>query len=52
MNVDKSLRSGALLMSVNSDEKLGFGIDENGKSFLLILKLSIIIYLEWRPFKI
>ena len=31
MNVDKSLRSGALLMSVNSDEKLGFGIDENGK---------------------
>lgn len=31
MNVDKSLRSGALLMSVNANEKLGFGIDENGK---------------------
>lgn len=31
MNVDKSLRSGALLNSINAKEKLGFGIDENGK---------------------
>ncbi len=31
MNVDKSLRSGALLMSVNADEKLGFGLNDNGK---------------------
>jgi len=31
MNVDKSLRSGALAMQVNSKNKLGFGIDENGK---------------------
>jgi len=31
MNVDKSLRSGALLMSANANEKLGFGIDDNGK---------------------
>ncbi|HPN39210.1 MAG TPA: glycosyltransferase family 9 protein [Melioribacteraceae bacterium] len=33
MNVDKSLRSGALLMSVNANEKLGFGINENAKIF-------------------
>lgn len=31
MNVDKSQRSGAILMSVNAMQKLGFGIDENGK---------------------
>ncbi|MFH0733676.1 MAG: glycosyltransferase family 9 protein [bacterium] len=31
MNVDKSLRSGALIMSVKADNKLGFGIDFNGK---------------------
>ncbi|HSL88661.1 MAG TPA: glycosyltransferase family 9 protein [Ignavibacteriaceae bacterium] len=31
MNVDKSQRSGALLNAVNAKEKLGFGINENGK---------------------
>ena len=31
MNVDKSQRSGALLNTVNAIEKLGFGIDKNGK---------------------
>lgn len=31
MNVDKSSRSGALTMKLNAKEKLGFGIDENGK---------------------
>ncbi len=31
MNVDKSLRSGALITSVKADKKLGFGIDKNGK---------------------
>lgn len=31
LNVDKSSRSGALTMKLNSKEKLGFGIDENGK---------------------
>jgi ADP-heptose:LPS heptosyltransferase len=31
MNVDKSQRSGALLNAVNAKEKLGFGIDKNGK---------------------
>ncbi|NMB80303.1 MAG: glycosyltransferase family 9 protein [Ignavibacteria bacterium] len=31
MNVDKSSRSGALTMKLNSKEKLGFGINENNK---------------------
>ena len=31
MNVDKSQRSGALLNAVNAKEKLGFGINKNGK---------------------
>lgn len=31
MNVDKSQRSGALTMKLNSKEKLGFGINENNK---------------------
>lgn len=31
MNVDKSQRSGALLNLVRAKEKLGFGIDKNGK---------------------
>lgn len=31
MNVDKSMRSGALAMSVNADERLGFGINERGQ---------------------
>ncbi|GAB4297199.1 MAG: hypothetical protein Kow0098_21200 [Ignavibacteriaceae bacterium] len=31
MNVDKSLRSGALLNSVKANNKLGFGINEDGK---------------------
>lgn len=31
MNVDKSQRSAALLNSIKADEKLGFGLDENGK---------------------
>lgn len=31
MNVDKSVRSGALTMQVNAKEKLGFGINKNGK---------------------
>jgi len=31
MNVDKSLRSGALAMQVNSKNKLGFGINTSGK---------------------
>lgn len=31
MNVDKSLRSGALAMQVNAKNRLGFGINENGK---------------------
>jgi ADP-heptose:LPS heptosyltransferase len=31
MNVDKSKRSGALTMQVKAKEKLGFGINENGK---------------------
>lgn len=31
LNVDKSQRSGALLNAVNAKEKLGFGIDKNGK---------------------
>jgi heptosyltransferase-2 len=31
MNVDKSQRSCALLNSVNAENKLGFGLDENGK---------------------
>jgi hypothetical protein len=31
MNVDKSQRSGALLNAVNAKEKLGFGINNNGK---------------------
>lgn len=31
MNVDKSMRSGALTMQVNAKERLGFGINENGK---------------------
>jgi heptosyltransferase-2 len=31
MNVDKSLRSGALAMQVNSKYKLGFGINPSGK---------------------
>ncbi|MCF8239975.1 MAG: lipopolysaccharide heptosyltransferase family protein [Melioribacteraceae bacterium] len=31
MNVDKSQRSGALAMSVDADERLGFGINEDGK---------------------
>ncbi|MCK9279651.1 MAG: lipopolysaccharide heptosyltransferase family protein [Melioribacteraceae bacterium] len=31
LNVDKSQRSSALLMSMNSKEKLGFGLSENGK---------------------
>ena len=30
MNVDKSRRSGALVMELNAREKLGFGVDENG----------------------
>jgi ADP-heptose:LPS heptosyltransferase len=30
MNVDKSRRSGALVMELNAKEKLGFGLDENG----------------------
>jgi len=31
MNVDKSLRSGALTMKLNAKEKLGFGINANNK---------------------
>ncbi len=31
MNVDKSQRSGAILMSVDADHKLGFGINERGQ---------------------
>ncbi|GJQ63802.1 MAG: glycosyl transferase family 9 [Melioribacteraceae bacterium] len=31
MNVDKSQRSCSILNSVNSENKLGFGMDENGK---------------------
>ncbi len=31
MNVDKSQRSGALLNAVNAKQKLGFGINKNGK---------------------
>lgn len=31
MNVDKSQRSGALAMSVNAENRLGFGINEDGK---------------------
>ncbi|MDP2304297.1 MAG: glycosyltransferase family 9 protein [Ignavibacteria bacterium] len=31
MNVDKSQRSCSLLNSVNAENKLGFGLDENGK---------------------
>ena len=31
MNVDKSLRSGALAMQVNSKNRLGFGINDSGK---------------------
>ncbi len=31
MNVDKSLRSGALAMSVKASHRLGFGIDNNAK---------------------
>lgn len=33
MNVDKSIRSGALAMSVNAKKRLGFGINENGQIF-------------------
>ena len=33
MNVDKSMRSGALAMSVKADKKLGFGLNEDGKIF-------------------
>ncbi len=33
MNIDKSMRSGALAMSVNADKKLGFGINGNGQIF-------------------
>ena len=33
MNVDKSMRSGALAMSVKADKKLGFGMNEDGKIF-------------------
>lgn len=31
MNVDKSMRSGALAMQVNAKERLGFGINPNGQ---------------------
>lgn len=31
MNVDKSMRSGALAMQVNTKERLGFGINSNGQ---------------------
>ncbi len=31
MNVDKSQRSGAILMSVNAEHRLGFGINERGQ---------------------
>ena len=31
MNVDKSLRSGALTMQIDAKEKMGFGINENGQ---------------------
>ena len=31
MNVDKSLRSGALTMQIDAKEKVGFGINENGQ---------------------
>lgn len=33
MNVDKSLRSGALANQIKADNKMGFGINENGKIF-------------------
>jgi ADP-heptose:LPS heptosyltransferase len=35
MNVDKSMRSAALAMSVKADKKLGFGMNEDGKIFPL-----------------
>ncbi len=31
MNVDKSIRSGALAMQINAKERLGFGINQNGQ---------------------
>lgn len=31
MNVDKSMRSGALAMQINAKERLGFGINSNGQ---------------------
>ncbi|AFN75722.1 putative heptosyltransferase [Melioribacter roseus P3M-2] len=31
MNVDKSMRSGALAMQLNAKEKLGFGVNKNGQ---------------------
>jgi ADP-heptose:LPS heptosyltransferase len=31
MNVDKSMRSGALIMQLNAEMKLGFGINSNGQ---------------------
>ena len=31
MNVDKSMRSGALTMQVNAKERLGFGVNSNGQ---------------------
>ena len=33
MNIDKSMRSGALAISVKADKRLGFGINENGQIF-------------------
>lgn len=35
MNVDKSMRSGAITMQVNADKRLGFGVNENGQIFPL-----------------
>ncbi|MBN2571414.1 MAG: glycosyltransferase family 9 protein [Ignavibacteriales bacterium] len=35
INLDKSMRAGALIMSIQADKKMGFGINEDGKIFPL-----------------